>query len=117
MNQNPQSSTAKKHADKHTAQAAQRTAARLAAASMMTVAASVGAHVGDYPDTNWHLRKQRPSAFGDSKNHPGFNNEVNANTNPIEVPDVPTPTPGAVSAVVQPNPEQGPLEVPQLPKS
>ena len=66
---------------------------------------------------NWIGMKARPTCFGDSKNYPGFNNEVNADTHSIEVPDVPTPTPGAVPATPLPSPEQGQLEVPQLPNS
>ena len=36
-------------------------------------------------DHQWAWRKSRPTSFGDSKNHPGFNNEVNADTKPIPV--------------------------------
>src|ERR1700690_716833 len=38
-------------------------------------------------DNQWVWRKSRASSFGDSKNHPGFNNEVNADTKPIPKTD------------------------------
>ncbi len=68
---------------------------------------------------NWIGMKARPTAFGDSKNWPGYSNGVNADTKPIPVekPSEPEITPGAVPATDLQSPEQGPLEVPQLPIS
>ena len=68
---------------------------------------------------NWIGMKARPTCYGDSKNHPGFNNEVNADSKPIPVekPSEPEIIPGAVPAVDLQSPEQGQLEMQELPNS